>query len=226
MSIDISQQNLREPEQVDWNNYNVGQSNYIPPPPCVGADGKGLIYYGIVKGVEFRPNQFAVDEEGNPYLNVVLDPIELVNAGKWDGYTIRFTEASVKPYTDKQGTPRKGNPNKLADFIRSAGAQFKPQSNADYKAAIEAIVNQKKRFAFTLDWEARNKETGEKIKGYANFPDDPSNPGQKLSVLKQGTAYFLKDAKGNLIEPKVVTSEVLFANAKLRYFIDPTRGNK
>ena len=49
-------------------------------------------------------------------------------------------------------------------------------------------------------------------------PDDPDRPGQKKAILKQGDTY--KDKEGLV---HTVQSEVLFANARVRYFVDPSR---
>jgi hypothetical protein len=117
-----------------------------------------------------------------------------------------------------------GNPNKLANFLRACGTQAKPQTNDQYRASIKAVLG--KRFGFTVDWQAYNKDTGEKIKGFLSFPEDPERPGERKAILKQGDQYTLRDYKGNLLEVKTVQSEVLFANAVLRFFQDPTRGTK
>lgn len=216
MTNDISQTNLREPNQTDWDNYNSG-SKYIAPPPALGADGRPITYYGIAEKAEEKANQYAVDSEGNAYLNFQLDPVKIVRSGGHDGYVLRFTEASVKPF-EKGGAPIKGNPNKLANFLRAAGLQARPQTNNEYRASVRAAIG--KPFGFTIDWVAKNKETGEEVKGYSNFPDDPERPGMKKSILKAGDVVTERDAKGNVTGTRTITSEVLFANARLRFFQD------
>lgn len=206
----IAQQNLKEPEQVDWNNYNSG-STYQPPPPALGADGKAITYYGVAEV------QAADPDDG--YLNFLLEPIKIVKSGSADGQLIRFTRASTKPF-QKNGTPIKGNPNKLANFLRSCGLQAKPQTNSEYVASVKATAG--KTFPFTIDWEAYNKDTGERVKGFLNFPEDPDRPGQRKSILKAGDVVTERDSKGNITGTKTVQSEVLFANARLRYFQDAT----
>lgn len=218
---DIAQQGLKEPEKLDWENAFSG-STYVAPPPAIGVDGKYIVYYGIVLDAkETNP-----DED---YLNFLLDPIKLVKAGPFDGYQIRFTRASTKPYTvlDKatgQRVPKKGNPNALAEYLRACGMTAKPNLNSEYRAAVK--LAQPKVFPFTVNWEAYNKDTGESIKGYNNFPDDQERPGQKKSILHAGDFVTIKDYKGNVLETKQVQSEVLFANARLRYFVDPNKGQK
>jgi hypothetical protein len=218
-----TQLKLREPEQVNWDSYNTSGSNYQAPPDAVGVDGKPIVYEGVVQGFSEKENQFAVDAEGNSYLNLQLDPIVIAGPVA-EGYTIRFTEASVKPF-EKNGKPIAGNPNKLANVLRSAGAQARPQTNDQYKASVKQLVDTKRKIRFTVDWEARNKETGEKISGYTNFPPDPANPGKRLAVLKKGQPYTVTLKDGST-EDRIVQANVLFANAKVKWFQDPNRGGK
>lgn len=209
MSNDVAQQNLKEPEQVDWDNYNSG-SKYQAPPPALGADGKPITYYGKVV-------EAAESQADNEYLNFQID-LKIVNSGSADGIKIR-TWASAKPF-EKNGEPVKGNPNKLANYLRSCGLQAKPQTNAEYRASVKSVAS--KVFPFTIDWEAKNGETGEKVKGFLNFPEDPDRPGQRKSILRKGDIYTERDFKGNITGTGTVQSEVLFANARLRYFQDAT----
>lgn len=213
---DMAQTNLREPNKVDWENY--GKSGYQRPPEAFGPDGKAIVYQGVVQDMKEVANQFAVDAEGNAYLNFRFDPIKVINTGNGsDGYLIRFTEASTKPF-EKGGQPIKGNPNKLANFLRSAGLQAKPQTNSEYRAAVKAVAQRPIRFVG--DWEAKNTETGETVKGYLNFPDDPERPGHKKAILKAGDVVTERDAKGNIIGTRTIKSDVLFANFRLRFFKD------
>lgn len=206
---DLAQTNLKEPVQVDWD--ALGKSGYTPPPPALGPDGKSITYYGVVETATPTDS----DED---YLNFLLDPIKIVRSGQGaDGVTLRFTRASTKPFM-KNGQALRGNPNKLANFLRAVGVQARPQTNADYTAAVKAAVG--KPFGFTLDWEAYNKDTGEKVKGFSNFPDDPERPGLKKSILKAGDVVTERDAAGNVTGTREIKSEVLFANPRLRYFQD------
>lgn len=206
-----AQMNLREPDRTDWDNYNTGGSSYSAPPPAMGPDGKPIVYRGTVgEAKETTP-----DEE---LLNYLLDPIRITDAA-YAGKEIRFTRASVKPFK-RNGEPMKGNPSKLGNFLRSAGLQAKPQTNSEWRAAVAAAKS--KPISFTIDWEAYNKDTGESVKGYLSFPEDPERPGQRKSILKKGDMIIERDAKGNVTGTRTVESEVLFANARLRYFVDAT----
>lgn len=194
---DNSQLALKEPEQVDWE--KIGGSNYTPPPPAKDQAGKNIVYFGQL------PNEIKVDEtDDDGYRTYVLDPIKLVkNNNGADGYIIRFGSVSLKPW-------KNGN-NSAALLIKAAGVNSKPQKTTEYDQVVRQLG--KRVVPFTVDWEARNKDTGEKVRGYDNFPDDPSRPGMKKSILKAGDTY--KDENG---ADQVVKSEVLFANARVRFF--------
>lgn len=217
---DLAQLNLAEPQQTDWDTAFSG-SNYTPPPPALGADGKPIVYYGTCAAPALETEYMDKDKDGNPVLTIRLDPIKLVNAGKFDGTELRFTTVSTRVF-EKNGQPQKGNPHSLGRYLRACGAQSKPQSNQEYLAAVKMTAN--KKFPFTLDWVAKNKETGEQIKGYLSFPEDPERPGQRKSILKKGDFYNEIGANGQIVGTKQVQSEVIFANARLRYFRDPSKG--
>jgi hypothetical protein len=214
-NTDTAQLNLREPEQLDWDALAKG-STYQAPPPAYDNQGRPIVFYGQASPVVTDPTK-----EG--YLQILLDPIKVVKSGAADGTLIRFTRVSTRPFM-KNGEPMRGNPNSLANYLRSAQVSAKPQNNADYVAAVKATAG--KTFSFTADWEAYNKDTGETIKGYLNFPDDPERPGQKKSILKAGDVVTERDSKGNVIGTKTVQSEVLFANLRLKFFQDPSRGKQ
>ena len=198
---------LKEPSQIDWDNYNPG-SKYQAPPPALGGDGKAITYTGQL------PTAITQEQDDAGYRRYLLDPIKLVKNGNGvDGYTIRFTRASVKPF-EKNGKVQ--NASSVGNVLRSAGVNSKPQRTAEYDAAMNAVKG--RVITFTVDWEARNKDTGETVRGYANFPDDPDRPGHKKAILKAGDVYKTKEG-----ETKTVESEVLFANARVRYFVDPSR---
>lgn len=216
MTNDLAQQNLREPEQTDWDNYNSGGSSYVAPPPAMDPNGKWITYFGVAEASETEPD--------DGYLNYLLDPVKIVRSSNGqDGQTLRFTRASVRPF-QKNGQNIKGNPNKLANFLRATGLAVKPQTNEQYRDAVKAAKG--RPFGFTLDWEAYNKDTGERIKGYLAFPTDPDRPGQRRSILRAGDEYLVVDRTGVITGTKTVESEILFANARLRFFQDPTRGAK
>ena len=209
---------LKEPQQIDWDNYNPGKK-YQAPPPAKGGDGKAIVYTGQL------PNTIGTEQDNDGYRRYTLDPIKLIKNGNGvDGYVIRFTRASVKPF-EKNGKVQ--NASAVGNVLRSAGVSAKPQRTAEYDAAMNAVKG--RVISFTVDWEARNKETGETVRGYDNFPNDPDRPGQKKAILRGARtsedgrmipADTYRDKEGNV---QTVSSEVLFANARVRYFVDPSR---
>lgn len=200
---DIAQQNLKEPEKVDWDSAFKG-SSYTPPPPALGPDGKPIVYQAKVADIKETEGK-GLDEG---YLNFQID-LKLVGNGV-DGTPVR-TWVSTRTFTKKQPDGSyvnvKGNPNSLAKFLNAAGLQAKPSSNSEYRAAVKMVNG--KSIPLTLDWEARNAETGERVKGYELFPEDPERPGTKKAILKAGDI---------LTNETPVQSEVLFANARVKYF--------
>lgn len=205
---------LKEPEQIDWDNYNPG-SKYMPPPPALGVDGKALVYFGTLPKI--TDQNFEATDEG--FLQVVADPITIVKSGSADGYQIRFSRFNVKKFQKNGKTIEASS---LGNLLRGAGVVAKPQKNEEYKAATKSVGG--KVISFTLDWYAKNKETGEEVRGFAAFPDDPERPGLKKSILKAGDLINVLDDKGQPTgEKKPVQSEVLFANARFRYVVDPNR---
>lgn len=206
----MNQTNLREPEKTDWENAYKG-TKYVAPPPAFDEQNRPIIYQAVVKEItETEP------DEG--YLNFQVD----LSFADYPEVRTR-TWISARPFMKKDSDGNliqmKGNPNKLGSFLKSAGLQAKPQTNAEYRAAIKTLGN--KRIFMTTDWEARNKETGEKISGYFSFPKD--DQGRRKSILRAGELAYETDKKGNIIETLTVQSEVLFANPKVKYFVDPNR---
>jgi hypothetical protein len=194
---------VKEPGQINWDNYNPG-SKYQAPPQAKGPDGKFTVFYGQL------PTTIEQEVDDDGYRRYLLDPIKIVKSGAADGYLVRFGRVSVKPWINhKTGEPK--NASAVGNLLRAAGVMAKPQKTTEYDAAVNLLKG--KIAPFTLDWEARNKDTGEQVRGYQNFPDDPQYPGTKKAILKQGDTYT--DESGAV---QTVQSEVLFANARLRFF--------
>jgi len=186
---------LNEPNQVDWD--KVGGSSYQPPPPAQDATGKNIVYFGQL------PTTIVEETDDDNYRTYQLDPIKLTKNGPGvDGYTIRFARVGLKPWSN-------GN-NGTALLLKGAGIAARPQTTAEYDKAMSQVKG--KVVPFTIDWEARNKETGETIRGYANFPLDPTRPGMRKTILKAGDTYTIDGVE------QTVKSEVLFANARVRFF--------
>ena len=204
----MSGTSLKEPNPIDWDAYNPG-SKFQVPPPAKGVDGKYVVYHAQL------PTTIAAEADDDGYRRYLLDPITLVKNGQGiDGYTIRFTRASVKAFTGKDG--KAVNASQAGNVLKAAQVAAKPQKTAEYDAAFNLIKG--KIVPVTVDWYAKNKDTGEQVRGYENFPVDPDRPGQRKAILKAGDTYT--DAQGNT---QTVKAEVLFANAVVKRFIDPTR---
>jgi hypothetical protein len=226
-SNDTAQLSLREPEQINWDSFDTGGSKYVAPPPALGPDGSPITYYGVAEISEETNYPEKHPVTGEPVLTFTLDPIKIVKSGPADGQLIRFGRMSTRPFTRKgvDGEVKLLNANSIGNFLRSCGmVNAKPNTNEAYRAAVKSCVG--KMFSFTIDWEARNKDTGEKISGYLSFPEDQDRPGTRKSILRQGDVYSVVDRKGAVLEVKRVESEVLFANARLKFFQDPSRGKK
>lgn len=211
---DNTQLGLREPDPMDWDNYNPSTSFKRPPVPYNG-DGMYKTYYGQA------PTEFKLDVTKEGYRSFVIDPITLVKNGlDVDGYQLRFTRASVKKFMNrKTGEPI--DASMAGNYLRACGVQQKPQRNKEYEAAVNATRG--KVFPFTIEWTAYNKDTGERIDGYKNFPDDPERPGEKKAILHAGDTYTVTDRDGTVLSTETVKADVMFANARLRFFVDPSR---
>jgi len=211
---DMAQTGLKEPQQIDWDNYNTG-SSYVPPVPALDDNNKPLVYHGkVVTANETDPDR--------GFLQYLFDPISITGPDGANGKEIRFTWVSARPFMKKDSDgelhPIKGNPNQLANFLRACGGGARPQTNEEYRASVAAALS--RSFDFTVDWEARNKDSGEVIRGFLSFPLDTDRPGQRVSILRNGDIYNIVDKQGNIIETATVQSDVLFANARLKYFRD------
>lgn len=213
MTQDTAQLNLTEPAQCDWDTAYSG-GKYVAPPPALDPAGKAIIYQGTIKAA-------TLTDPDETYLNYMVD-FELPNGARARVW------ASTKPFTKVNKTsgerePINGNPNKLGSLLRSAGLQAKPQTNSDYQASVRSVINRKA--SFTLDWVAKNKETGEVVKGYNAFPVDVAT-GLRKPILKAGDTINLLGEKGAIVGTTEVKSEVLFANPQIKYFQDPSKAGR
>lgn len=215
---DIAQVNLSEPPKTDWDNYG-GSGKFQVPPPALDAKGEPIVYYGQAGSITEKVNDYALNPDtGQPYLNFALDPF-VIATGDFKGYILKYVEVNVKPFM-KNNKPT--GSHSLGNYLRAAGVAAKPQTNDEYRAAIKLTAS--KLVGFTIDWQAKNKETAEEIKGFLAFPEDDSRPGQRKCILKAGDFYNVlgpdRKPTGELAKVK---SEILFANARLRFFRDASR---
>lgn len=193
---DVAQVSLIEPEQIDFDKYqDGGGGNYTPP-----AEGKYVGKAPVIKDDGTLnlsdTNDFTVTQEG--YLSVRLDPIELLDSSA-KGYKVRFTKLSAKKYKNREGS-------QMLDFLRSCGIAARPKSNAELRAALKMASG--RTFTFGLQWEAYNKDTKERTRGWDNFPPNPQNPAEKLPYLVDE------------FDP----TKKWYANGQVRYFVSAVKG--
>jgi len=206
---DTSGLNLREPEQMDWDQHDKGTS-YMAPPPALDADGNPIIYQAQLPTDMASPARLAVNRNG--FREFRCGPLKLAKNGPGvDGYEIRFFDVSVEKYKSRT-TGEAIELSSASKLLRGAGIKAKPQKNAEWEQAIKLTAG--KLVPVVIDWRAKNRDTGEEIRGYENFPLDPERPGRRKAILKAGDI---------LPNGETVRSEVLFANAVVRYVVDPTR---
>lgn len=203
---------LNTPEPMDWTNYHIGGKFRRPPNPF-GPDGKYLTYYATV------PQDIKVEVTKAGDRCYLFDPLALVRSGpEADGYQLRFSRASVKKFVNRR-TREPMEASMVGNYLRAAGVKLKPQTIPEYDAAVNATRGH--IIPLNIDWVGKDKETGIRVRGYKNFPDDPERPGQKKAILSKGDAFIDEDGAA-----QTFTGEVLFANAELKYFVDPTRGKR
>lgn len=117
-----------------------------------------------------------------------------------EGYTLRFTRISAKPYV------RNGkSTSQLAEYLKACGqvgsVPADPQGQADLVEQTASAT-----FEAQLDWEAYEKSTGRQLSGMKNFPkNDDGEP----------VPYFYSEVdKDEFGQPKRV-----YANLRIKDFI-------
>lgn len=206
MSNDMSGMNLKEPEQMDWENFNPTSSKFQAPPPSIGADGKPIVYQVQLPNDMGSPTRKGATQEG--YRKFECGPLTVVKTGNGsDGYQIKYYTVSVTKFKDKK-TGEPINVSSAGKLIRAAGIPAKPQTNAEYEAAMAKTAG--RVVPVTIEWVAKGKDTGEEIIGEQNFPIDPTT-GRRKAILKAGDV---------LPSGQTVKAEVIFANARVKYVQD------
>jgi len=183
---DLSGLNLRPQAPVDWDTYEVGGG--VGPVPPEGE------YWGQAP----QDFTFSATEEGA--LQVLIDPITLVNVEKhpqFEGYPVRFTRASNKLKTKKDGTAR--NASMMGDYLLSHGLLARPQTHEEYAQAVEMTAG--RVFPFVLGNEAYCKDC------------DVTLRGQQIGKGEDGLPLT------EVLCPKC--GKTLRVNARVRWFVTP-----
>ena len=202
---DTAQLNLTEPTQTNWD-AKVEGSKYSAPPPAKDAAGKYITYFAQLPQSIGNPDTFEVTADN--YRRFQLGPLTLVKSGSHDGYVIKYYSTTLRPMVDrKTGKPR--DINSTALMLKAANVAARPQKTADYENTIKLARG--KIIPITIEWMAKNRDTGEEVDGFDLFPLDPDRPGQRKAILKAGDV---------LTNMNVVTSEILFANGRVRFISD------
>jgi hypothetical protein len=98
------------------------------------------------------------------FLSAQVDPT--IVGPDHEGYTIRFTKVSAKPFKRRGVTV-----SQLGDYLRATGKKglipSDPQSQAD---AVAETTNS--LYQIDLDWRVYEKTTGWQLEGMKNFPSD------------------------------------------------------
>ena len=115
---DITQLNLAEPDQIEWDDYEPGGEG-TPPIP----DGKYVLQ---------APVSFAFDATAERRLRVTLDPVVVVGPTH-TGSKIRWIRLSTKRYANRNGSP-------VGDYLRACGVMASPITNEQYVTCIEATT--------------------------------------------------------------------------------------
>lgn len=109
----------------------------------------------------FPPAAFTRTRKGD--LSATVDPT-IVGPSN-EGYNIRFTKVSAKPF--KRGGV---TVSQMGDYLRAAGVRGKFSDEAALADAIEQTANA--IYEIDVDWRAYNKNTGFSVEGMERFPSD------------------------------------------------------
>ena len=145
------------------------------------------------------PETFQFGETAAHYLSAQIDPT--IVGGLFDGYTIRFTKVSAKPF--KRGGV---TVSYLGDYLRATGRRQNisgdPQEQAD---AVEGTANL--TYDVYVDWKIFEKGTGFVVEGMDRFPSDGN--GGRLPFMKSPTTK----------DPVTGEPKMLRANLVVKRFI-------
>ena len=161
---------LQPSEPLDFDIYKDAQD--LPPLPSAGEY--------VVRAPETFPQEAFGKTRAN-HLSVQVDPTIIGPTN--EGYVIRFTKVSAKPF--KRGGV---TVSQLGDYLRAVGWTQKLITEQEKADAVELTTNL--TYRVMTDWRAYDKNddgTAFVVEGMTNFPSDGnggyspfvSNPGHK-----------------------------------------------
>jgi hypothetical protein len=115
--------------------------------------------YVLEAPAEFPQAAFGATQAG--YLSAQIDPT--VKGPKHEGYTVRFTKVSAKPFKRDGVTV-----SQAGDYLRACGYQGTLKTPQDVANAIATTAGT--TYRAMLDWRAYNKRTGFSLEGMHRFP--------------------------------------------------------
>lgn len=117
--------------------------------------------YTVQAPDNFPPSAFGRTRKGD--LSAQIDP-KIVGPTN-EGYTIRFTKVSAKPF-------KRGNVtvSQLGDYLRAAGVTGKVTDEQVAADLVEQTAN--RVYEVDVDWRAYNTKTGFSLEGMERFPSD------------------------------------------------------
>lgn len=208
----VSGTKLNQPNPANWDKHNETKKVWQAPPVPLDAQGNRIIFTGTMppkEGIIFGETQ-------SNYRNYRITPIT-VEKPTGAGYQILNTFVNLVPWTGK-GEGMSGGSVFVAAVL---GPNVRPVTNDDYDKAL--LLAARRPVQFTATWEARNRDTGEEVKGYLAFPEEldaEGKPtGKRKAILKQGDEYYILDKRGNRIGTERVRAEALFANLVVDRFV-------
>lgn len=185
---------LREPDPLKWDEYaGTTASPQGDAKPRFVLAPKG-VYTVLAKD---RPTKGATREG---YLQYELGNLILSAPGQpYDNQEIRYTRVNTKRWPNREASS-------LADYLVAHGDQTKPNTNAEYEAAVERVWATPAQVR--VNWRGRCKSCGFEIKGYDDFPT--RDDGSKASIVDCPTCK----ANDNQERP-------IFANLEIKAFLTP-----
>ncbi len=179
--------NLQSAEPLDLPQYKDAQE-----PQGLPKSGR----YTVQAPSSFQTTAFGATRAG--FLSAQIDPTIIGPTN--EGYTIKFTKVSAKPFKRSGLTV-----SQLGDYLRATGLRTvvpgDPQAQAD---AVEATANLV--YEVTTDWRAYCKGCGHQVEGEKHFPSDGNgghSPFVTCPTCKDDTGGPLR-LRGNLVVTRFI----------------------